>query len=224
MHTNNLALLQLLRLCSPALPIGSYAYSQGLESACENDFVHDEDSLAAWIRGVMQTSMLHLDLPVFARLYDAHYANDLQHVEQWNQFLLASRETKELHFEDTQTGNALSRLLNNLDIQAAKHWLSNDCTLATAFSLACTHWQIDKQEALQGFLWAWCENQISIGVKLIPLGQTSGQKIISALISTIEQVVQESLLLDDEELGASCPGLIMASMQHEDQYSRLFRS
>lgn len=224
MNTNNSALLQLLRLCSPALPIGSYAYSQGLESACENSFVDDENSLANWIEGVMQTSMLHLDIPLFSRLYDAHLADDNDTLNQWNQYLLASRETKELYFEDTQMGNALIKLLINLEVKNSEQWVKNDCSLATAFSLACVHWQIDKPLAVHGFLWAWCENQIGIGVKLIPLGQTSGQRIISKLIQAMEQVSHDGLLLDDTQLGASCPGLVIASMQHEDQYTRLFRS
>ena len=224
MNTNQTALLQLMRLCSPALPIGSYAYSQGLESACENDYVNNENSLAEWIEGVMQTSMLHLDIPLFSRLYDAHIANDKTSIIKWNQFLLASRETKELYFEDTLMGNALIKLLRDLDVKHTESWLKEDCTLATAFSLACSYWKIDKPLAINGFLWAWCENQISIGVKLIPLGQTSGQRIISKLIHSMEQVSHKGPLLDDTELGASCPGLVIASIQHEDQYTRLFRS
>jgi urease accessory protein len=224
MSTSQPALLQLLRLCSPALPIGSYAYSQGLESACENDYVDDENSLAAWIKGVMQTSMLHLDIPLFARLYDAHACDRATELTQWNNFLLASRETKELYFEDTQMGNALVKLLHNLDVDRAEPWIKKECTLATAFSLACAHWHVDKSAAMHGFVWAWCENQVSIGVKLIPLGQTSGQRIISRLVPAIEQAIADGLLLDDSQLGASCPGLVIASMQHEDQYTRLFRS
>lgn len=224
MNTSQTALLQLLRLCSPALPIGSYAYSQGLEGACESGYVYNEDTLASWIEGVMKTSILHLDIPLFARLYDAHVQNDDNALTEWNQFLLASRETKEFYFEDTQMGSALIKLLKDLDIKNANRWVKKDCTLATAFSLACVHWDIDKLTASHGFIWAWCENQISIGVKLIPLGQTSGQRIISKLINTIEQVSRDGQLLDDTELGASCPGLVIASMQHEDQYTRLFRS
>lgn len=224
MNTNHAALLQLLRLCSPALPIGSYAYSQGLEGACENGYVDDENSLACWIEGVMQTSMLHLDVPVFARLHAAHTDNNTTELVQWNNFLLASRETKEFYFEDTQMGSALIKLLNNLDVQSAQTWIKKECTLANAFSLACVHWHVDKPAAMHGFIWAWCENQVSIGVKLIPLGQTSGQRIISRLVHAIEQVAQGALLLDDSQLGASCPGLVIASMQHEDQYTRLFRS
>lgn len=220
----NASLLQLLRLCSPALPIGSYAYSQGLESACENDFVFDEESLAKWIEGVMNTSMLHLDIPVFARLYDAHINDVADEVTEWNHFLLASRETKELYFEDTQMGKALVKLLDNLDVESAKSWIKKECALATAFSLACSHWHVDKTAAIRGFIWAWCENQISIGVKLIPLGQTNGQRIISRLVPSIEKVSVDALTLDNSQLGASCPGLVIASMQHEDQYTRLFRS
>ena len=222
MHTN--ALLQLLRLCSPALPIGSYAYSQGLESACEQSWVHDPDSLESWISGVLKTSLKQLDVPIFSRLYDAHQNSDTESFNYWNQYLLASRETKELFLEDIQVGQALIRLLKDLDITNAQDWLAKDTSLANAFCLACIHWQIDKEQAVQGFLWTWCENQVSIGIKLIPLGQTSGQKILTKLSSLIVSVTEQGLQLKDDQLGASSPGLVIASMQHEDQYSRLFRS
>lgn len=224
MHTESLPLLQLLRLCSPALPIGSYAYSQGLETACEHEFINNRESLYQWIIGVMENSMQHLDVPVFSRLYDANNLKDKKQVNYWNQYLLASRETKELYLEDCQIGQALIRLLVDLDVTEAKYWIKKECSLFTAFSLACTHWQIEKITAIHGLLWAWCENQVSIGIKLIPLGQTNGQQVLSRLISHIQPIVDASVQLLDEQIGASCPGLIMSSMQHEEQYTRLFRS
>ena len=69
---DNTVLLQLLRLCSPALPIGGYVYSQGLETACEKNFVNDEQSLYGWLQGMLSNSLAYLDVPVFSRLYDAH--------------------------------------------------------------------------------------------------------------------------------------------------------
>ena len=167
--------------------------------------------------------MSHLDVPIFSRSYDAHQQQDSRAVEYWNNYLLASRETKELLLEDTQMGASLLRLLKSLDLPITP-LNENQCALVTAFSLAAVHWQIDKTMASQAFLWAWCENQVSIGMKLIPLGQTNGQQILSRLMPMINQSVQQGLLLCDDAIGASCPGMVIASMQHEDQYSRLFRS
>ena len=218
------ALLQLLRLCSPALPIGSYAYSQGLETACENDFVTDRQSLYHWLQGLLANSLAYLDAPVFFRLYDAHRENNKNQVAYWNQYILASRETAELFLEDSQMGNALVRLLINLGLGRANALSRQDCSLLTPFSLACNHWQIDKTTACYGLIWAWCENQVGIGIKLIPLGQTSGQRILSLLIEHIASAVRHGLSLADSDIGACCPGAVLASMQHEDQYTRLFRS
>lgn len=224
MHTDSLPLLQLLRLCSPALPIGSYAYSQGLETACEGNHVQDKDSLHDWILGVAQNNFGYLDIPIFARLHNAHYIKDCSAIQYWNQYLLACRETNELYLEDVQMGQALIRLLIDLDIEEASAWSNENCSLYTAFSLACTTWKIEKTTAAHAILWAWCENQVSIGIKLIPLGQTHGQQVLSKLINNIQPIVLTGLSLSDDEIGATCQGLVMASMQHEDQYSRLFRS
>ncbi len=221
---SNQSLLQLLRLCSPTLPIGSYAYSQGLETACHNEYVTDQKSLSKWIKGVLNNSLEHLDIPVFSRLYDAHSKQDIDSINYWNDYILASRETNELLLEDTQMGGALARLLADLGLSEADTWKKNSCSLVTTFSMASSKWNIDKAQATQGLVWSWCENQVGIGVKLIPLGQTSGQLILSDLMTSINDSVYRGLKIEDEFIGATCPGAIMASMQHEQQYTRLFRS
>lgn len=221
---NSMSLMQLLRLCSPTLPIGSYAYSQGLESACHNQYVTDENSLLIWVEGLLTHSVQYLDIPVFSRLYCAYQESNPEKADYWNSYILASRETKELLLEDRQMGGALARLLNNLDIDEAKSWKKNYCSLLTMFSLACVKWDIKKESAAHGLIWAWCENQVSIGVKLIPLGQTQGQLLLSRLMPVINTAVENGLDIEDEDIGSTCPGAIIASMQHEEQYTRLFRS
>ena len=223
MTIKHTALLQLMRLCSPTLPIGAYAYSQGLESACEQAFVHDDNSLCDWVEGMLGHSLQYLDIPVFSRLYDAHAKHNDRDINYWNDYILASRETKELLLEDSQMGHALIKLLCNLNV-AINNIDKNHCSLLTAFSLASVHWKVEKQLALQGLVWSWCENQVSIGIKLIPLGQTSGQQVLSRLIPRITEAINQGMAIEDSEIGASCPGAIIASMQHEDQYSRLSRS
>lgn len=217
------ALLQLLRLSSQALPIGGYAYSQGLETVCDNGTVDDEESLYVWIQDMLRNGLAYLDVPVFSLCFDAHQAQDQKQVKYWNDYLLASRETKEILLEDTQMGASLARLLVSLDFNL-DHINKKQCSLVTLFSLASVHWNIDKNMALHGLLWAWCENQVSIGIKLIPLGQTSGQIILTRLMADINHAIECGLNVEEESIGSSCPGAIMASMQHEEQYSRLFRS
>ena len=221
---NKLSLLQLLRICSPTLPIGSYAYSQGLETACHNEYVTDQESLNKWIKGVLKNSLEYLDIPIFSRLYDAHLDQNNEKIRYWNDYILASRETNELLLEDTQMGKALARLLFDLGLEESIYWKKNPCSLLTTFSLACAKWEIEKNTATQGLIWSWCENQVGIGVKLIPLGQTSGQLILSDLMQCINDCATSGLLIENDLIGATCPGAVMASMQHEQKYTRLFRS
>lgn len=224
MHTSSSALLQLLRLSSPALPIGAYAYSQGLEAACDQSIIKNEEDLSDWLITVLQQSFLYQELPLFLRLYRAHQADDLSQQQYWNAYLLASRETRELRLEDNQLAMALSRLLKNQGLTKVTAWQDEECSFATIFSLACVEWQIDEQAALHGLLWSWLENQVSVAIKLIPLGQTAGQHVLQQLIPLISDIITASLDIEDENIGASCPGLVFTSMHHEEQYSRLFRS
>ncbi len=214
-----------MRLTSPSLPIGAFAYSQGLEFACDQEWINDEHSAQDWIAGLMRSSQAHVDLPILVRLYEAWQSSDLSKVEYWSRYLLASRESQELRDEDHYIGTALSKLLIDLDITQAKDIVSTPyATYATAFSLAASEWQVSIEDSCSGFLWAWCENQVNAAIKLIPLGQTAGQRMISALILEIPELVNISMNLEDDEIGSTAIGLGIASAKHEIQYSRLFRS
>ncbi len=227
---NDPALLHLMHLVSPALPVGAYAYSQGLESAVDHGWVNDLDSAEQWMRATLSTNLAYLDAPVFLRLYAAWNCvgddtKKLSDVKKWNQFLQASRESSELLLEDIQMGEALLRLLRDLKMPHALDWaLEKNTSYATVFALAASHWKIDANQALQGFLWSWLENQVAAAIKLIPLGQTQGQHLLVNIISDIGKVALTAEKLQDDNLAWSLPRLAMASMQHEAQYSRLFRS
>jgi urease accessory protein len=219
------ALLRLLQLVSPALPVGAYAYSQGFESAVEFGLVHDERSAEQWIRGILHLSIATLDAPIFVRMYSAWAVADHESVKRWNQRLHAARETSELRAEDVHMGNALARLLASLDVPDAAGWeRESTATFANLFALACAHWNVPLPMALLGLMWAWLENQVAAATKLIPLGQTAAQRLLSKLQADIELHVNESLVLDDDDIGSSVQGLAIISAQHEVQYSRLFRS
>ncbi len=221
----NLSLLRLLQLVSPGLPIGMYSYSQGLERAVEDGWVSNATQAEDWLRGVLQNALSRVDAPLLARLYDAWLENDDAAIELWSQTLIANRETAELRAEDRQTGQALARLLINLDIPEAQDWLRRaDATLASLFALAAVRWQIDKTDAISGYLWGWLENQVLCAVKLVPLGQVAGQRLLINLAGELPALVEQALGLSDTEIGGSCFGLALASSRHEMQYSRLFRS
>lgn len=234
------ALLHLLQLASPALPVGAYAYSQGLESAVEARWITDETSAHDWIGNVMTYSIGRLDAPVLMRLLLAWQRNDMNDALRWNQLLQAARESKELLLEDRQMGDALLRLLVELDIEAAKQWPRENGSegngphgkgssdeapsFATMFALAATHWKIPEHHTLKGFLWSWLENQVAGAVKLVPLGQTQAQRLLIALMPVVDDTVRTATAIDDNDIGSGLPRLALASMQHETQYSRLFRS
>ena len=218
-------LLHLLQLVSPALPVGAYAYSQGLEYAVELGHIHDLGAAQQWIGGVMRHSVAGLDLPLLNRLYCAWSDQDLATVQHWNQFAQAARESAEFELEDVQMGRALMRLLGDLGLAQAVAWpVKTPVSFVTAFALAAVHWRLDLATARRGFCWSWLENQVAAATKLVPLGQTDGQRLLLALMDTVEQCCQQSEAVADEHLGAGLPALAIISAQHECQYSRLFRS
>lgn len=232
-------LLHLMHLASPALPVGAYAYSQGLETAVEERWVVDRKTAEEWVGQIMQHSLGRLDVPVLLRLFDAWRQQDGAAIFEWNQVVQAARESRELLFEDVQMGQALWRLLKELlgevvqqaiqleqKFQSEKNTAQNvfQPSFATAFALAATHWDIDKTEMAQAFVWSWLENQVASAIKLVPLGQTEAQHLLINLMPQVEQTVTLAAEIEDEKIGSGLPRLAMASMKHEVQYSRLFRS
>lgn len=221
----NPTLLHLLRLASPALPVGGYTYSQGLEHAVEAGWVTNEPEAEDWIRGQLVHVMGYVDAPLLLRLMNAFAHQDEAGARRWSRFALACRETDELRAEERRMGASLAQLLVDLGVSAAQPWRrSPDGAFVTLFALACVHWAIDARTAVAGYLWAWAEARVAAAIKLVPLGQTAGQRILMRLAEVIPDVIAAARHLDDDEIGASAPGLAIASACHETQYSRLFRS
>ena len=232
------ALLKLLHLVSPALPIGAFAYSQGLESAVEIDWVNDAQSCEEWIEGQLEEGIGRLDLPIFIRLHNlwsTHATSrtkdntdennpdeQLSEIHYWAHYLQASRESMESHNEEQQLGKTMARLLDSLDfgheIQDFKY------SYICQFSFACQRWNIPLEESAHGFIWSWLESQVTAASKIIPLGQTDAQKILIKVADRIPSATQIALRLSDDEIGSNLAGLAIASQIHETQYSRLFRS
>jgi len=221
----NLSLLKLLQLSSPTLPVGAFAYSQGLESAVEIGMVNDTRSLQLWLQDSLELNLQYVDLPIFTRLYTAWENNDYETVLHWNKRLRAQRETRELREEDHHLGLALARLLKDLDVAEAQALHQrNDLCFITLFTLASVKWNIKLEQAAIGFIWSWLENQVAAAIKLVPLGQTDGQRVLSDLLIDAPQIMKDGLAVEEEDIGASLPSMAILSSQHETQYSRLFRS
>jgi len=219
----NLKIIRLLQLVSPALPVGAFAYSQGLESAVEKKLVTDEESAKQWVQGILKNNLTYLDLPTLRFQIQFYHTISKRDLQVTNDRIIAFRETSEFRAESIQMAKALCRLLTDLDVDL-NLLPQGDIDWVTAFAFAVGSQNIDLNEALLGYAWSWCENQIAAAIKLVPLGQTQGQRLLYQLGEIIDQQVMESqeVLLDD--VGAIAPNLAILSSQHESQYSRLFRS
>ena len=200
---------RLLQLASPALPVGAYSYSGGLEAAIEAGIVTDAASARCWIGDVLEHSVLKMEAPLLLKMIEEPDA-------QWNEMFLASRETAELRAETVQMGYSLQSpparaRYRGVPVRGAL--LSRRSTRTR-----CAPGASRRAQALVAYLWAWLENQVMAAVKAVPLGQTDGQKMLLALGARLQDAG------GDEEPGNFAPGLAMLSSRHETQYSRLFRS
>ncbi|TVR15971.1 MAG: urease accessory protein UreF [Phormidium sp. GEM2.Bin31] len=230
------SLLNLLQLTSPGLPLGAYNYSEGLETLVEQQQISNAAQLGSWLEMELQFGAIAVEGAILVRAYHALTHSDLDTLVYWNHWLTASRDSRELQQQSWQMGNSLLRLLADLltdledispqlpDLATCRRELAPNCNLAIAYALAVAHWKIPLEDAILGYLHSWSSNLIGAGVKLIPLGQTSGQRLIRQLHPVLEAGSQRLLSLGDEDLFACTWGASLASMQHETLYSRLFRS
>jgi Urease accessory protein UreF len=231
-------ILNLLQLSSPALPLGAYSYSEGLETLVETQVITDHSSLLQWLIQDLNYGAIRLESALMLRAYRCVINQDYNQFIYWNQWSTAAKETSELRQQSWQMGNTLIQLLVNLEIvkktetlnfelPPLKDWterVGKPCNYAIAFGLGAVYWNLDLKNALLGYLYSWATNLINAGVKLIPLGQTMGQTLILQLHPQIESTAAAILQLEDEDLVSCNWGLALASMAHETQYSRLFRS
>lgn len=218
----------LLRLASPQLPIGGYSYSQGLEMAVEQHLVTDPPSAARWIGDQLLLNLARFEAPLLLAHCNAAAQNDWAALMQLSEEHRASRETRELHLESRQMGYSLQQLLNGLPEldEPARDFLQRigEPHLALGWALAARAWQISPQDALAAWLWSWLENQLAVLMKTLPLGQQAAQRLTSELLPLLQNAQQNASALDPEHIGSAPFGLSLASMAHERQYSRLFRS
>mgnify|MGYP006191942661 FL=1 len=218
----------LLRLASPQLPIGGYSYSQGLEMAVDNGRVCDPGTARRWISDQLLLNLARFEAPLLLAHCRAAAEDNWpllsQHCEQHR----ASRETRELHQESRQMGYSLQQLLNGLpELDAsARAFLEQhrEPHLALAWALAARVWHISPQDALAAWLWSWLENQLAVLMKTLPLGQQAAQRLTSQLLPLLDQAQRQASELEPQHWGSAAFGLALASMAHERQYSRLFRS
>ena len=229
------SLLQLIWLASPALPVGGFSYSEGLESAISRvqaapEYVADSttnDWLINWLCDQLHLSLALGDLAVIAQAIPAWRGGDSDRITQLNDWLLQTRETSELRAQTEQMGRSLCNWLRNHDgVDAAQltHCEQLPPTYPVAFALAASQTEASVRDCLLTYAFGWAENMVQAALKSVPLGQTAGQRILARLSQHIPAAVQTAIDLPDDERQAFSPMLAILSSQHETQYSRLFRS
>jgi urease accessory protein len=222
-------LLQLMWLASPALPVGGFSYSEGLESAVDGGLVTNEAQAGDWLLAQLRLNLARNELPALAQLCQAWQAFDADRVEHLNGWLRQTRETAELRAMAEQMGRSMLDWLRNTpqgadpriellaSLKPAPLWPTS-FALATVLAGAAPH------DALLAFAWGWAENMAQASMKAVPLGQAAAQRALGRLAAVIPEIVDAALALPDEQRQAFSPMFAILSSRHETQYSRLFRS
>jgi len=224
-------LLQLMQLTSPALPVGGFSYSEGLEAAVEARLVRDEDQATTWLLDQLHLGLARSELAVAAQAFDAWGAFDAARLTQLNAWVQRTRESAEQRQQSEQMGRSLLAWLRNrgadapgdsrLNLLAALEPAPN---WVIAFALAAVQTAAPRREAMLSLAFSWAENMVQAAMKCVPLGQASAQRMLAALIDAIPAAVDQAIALPDTQRQAFTPMLAVLSAQHETQYSRLFRS
>lgn len=224
-----LQLARLLQLASPALPVGAYTYSQGLEWAVESGVICDEASAGRWIADLLQHGIGRYEAPLVFALMAAWTGETPAEVLRLNGDFIASRESAELRAETVQMGFSLRRLLHDLRddslIEVAD--LVERCSevaFPTVWAGIAASWKINPEFALTAYLWSWAENQAMAALKSVPLGQAAGQRILAEVGLQIPAIAIDALQLPETAWSNFTPAFAIACAKHETQYSRLFRS
>jgi len=211
----------LLQLASPALPTGAFSYSQGLEAACDAGLVRDEATACAWIDTQWRQAFSVRELPAVAAACRAVAVRDAEALSAADRAFVASRDSAEARAETRQVGSALLRWLSSLFPASAEAALAAACggrlAAPAGYALCCAVQGVPERAAIFGWGFAWLENQVQAAVKLVPLGQTSGQRMQIALRARLSDPVPQ-------EGWSFAPVASIMAMRHERQYTRLFRS
>ena len=234
------SLLQLIWLASPALPVGGFSYSEGLEAAVDKGLVSTEAQAADWLSDQLHISLARGDLAAIAKAIPAWRRADMNRVIELNQWILQTRETQEFRLQTDQMGRSLAQWHQALNTQSAAALVqfiersqhnnqgvadaSYPTTYPIAYALAASSTQACVRDCCLAFTFGWAENMVGAAVKSVPLGQSAGQRILARLANEIPAAVDYAIALQDSQRQAFSPMLAILSSQHETQYSRLFRS
>jgi urease accessory protein len=230
LHLTASSFLQLMWLASPALPIGGFSYSEGLEAAVNAALVTTEVEASDWIVEQLQLTQSRGDMAAIAQAFPAWACNDTARLAQLNDWVRHTRESSELRLQTEQMGRSLVEWLKNryaadTAAQTQVQWLAaQDASYPMAFALAAHLTGANARDALLAYAFGWAENMVQAAIKAVPLGQSAGQRILARLAQEIPAAAEHALALPDAARQAFSPMLAILSARHEHQYSRLFRS
>jgi len=215
------ARLKLFQLVSPALPVGAFSYSEGLEVLVQRGLLTGPQDLEPWLRAELQRGAVAMEAAALGLLLKALRGRDLAAAMELDGWLLAQREAAEVRAQQRQMGQSLQLLLADLGWR-----LPGDVALAwpAAFAWAALCLEIDSPAVEEAYLYSWVANQISAAVRLVPLGPTQGQRLQLALAPLIAEQAAELSSSDPRQLWNGGIGAGLAQLQHAELYSRLFRS
>jgi urease accessory protein len=236
--TTDAALLQLIWLASPALPVGGFSYSEGLEAAVEARLVRDEANAGEWLVQQLHASLARADLAVVGSAVVAARAHDSERLASLDAWVRQTRETSELRQQTEQMGRSLLTWMHSVGWGDARNptdpsqrWGSPSgspppygFTYPVAFAVAAATTSASARQVALTYAFSWSENMMQAAIKSVPLGQSAGQRILARLAQEIPAAVDHALSLVDEQRQSFTPMLAILSAQHETQYSRLFRS
>ncbi|MEW6693954.1 Urease accessory protein UreF [Tepidimonas thermarum] len=228
------ALLALLWLASPALPLGGFSYSEGLEAAVEIGLVHDEASAADWLRAQLELAPARADLAIIAAALPAWRQADWDGLRALDGWVMRTRESAELRLQTEQQGHAVVQWLHSLSPElqpcpppahVPPDLRQPSYPVAFAWALASlTPPTLPVARALLAAGFAWCESMAQAAIKAVPLGQAAGQRLLARLRAALPALVARAAALPAARRQSFTPMLAILSARHETQYSRLFRS
>lgn len=222
---NNPSLLYLLTISNPNLPIGGFTYSQGIESAIEYGWIKNTDDAYDWILSQLKTNIKYTDIVMLWQLNSAYHKQDIELCKNLSQILLACRESKELRDEELCRGKAFVSILENLNLEINEKLLDLVAkNHLLGYIIYAYHFHIPIQDLSFSYAWNWLESQVLAVVKILPLGQSSGQLLLHKLLESVADILQDIAEIDISKVGYSQFSLAVISSKHEYQYSRIFRS
>jgi urease accessory protein len=227
MSTTEAALYRLLSWLSPAYPLGAFSYSHGLEYAVEAGLVHDAASLQHFVATVLRAGAGRSDAALIVAAYRAAAEGDVRRLDEVSDLAAAWRATAETALESQAQGAAFLAVTRAawphraLDALAARH---ETVALPVALAVAAAAQDVPLEPLVDAYLHALAANLVSAGMRLVPLGQSDGQRAIAALEAAVAATASAALVSSLESVGTAAPVIERCSMRHETQYTRLFRS